>query len=399
MPGSVSTAPPRATLNLARRRLFRAVHIVLLATATILLLEVSLRLLPLFLSEPRASFFSEAARIQLCNSRVYGGNRILLPKVAKADILVVGDSIPFGTYVRASDAFPACLGRLENKTVVNLGVPSQAPPEYNRMLEVGARYRPSLVLYCVFANDFAYANLPAGRELSTACTYTDLADDRRLFLDELSLTDRVRAARKAVANLFLSLQLVSLSRQPLQQVRHLLWRRGDVFYAFADKKFWDIVSYDNPDVRAGLAANAELSHAACQFCRSLGATMLVVLLPSKEMVYGPLVEVGPEIYDVSHDRTYCEFRVRLEKLGVPCVDLTADLRAVAQEGKQLYFSIDGHFNEYGHEMVARLLRKALAGSGPKGARPPLARASGRWSLRSRVGQPFTGRSAVPRTDP
>jgi hypothetical protein len=347
-----------------RRRLFGTVLALALCGVTLLLTEVGLRLLPNFLPQPQASFFSEAARIPLTNARTYGGNSILLPEVSKADILVLGDSVPFGTYVRSEEAYPACLGRLAGKSVVNLGVPSQAPPEYNRMLEVGARYQPSLVVYCIFANDFAYANLPGARELSAARTHTHLPDDRRLFVEKGDSADCLRAVRQAITNPLLSIQLLKLTAQPFQKVKHVPWRRGELCYNFASKEFWNLVSYDNPDVRAGVEANVRLCQAALRFCQSMGAKLHVILIPSKEMVYGPWVEVGPEIYDASHHRTYREFQARVRAREVPCTDLTSKLREVARDGKQLYFTIDGHFNEYGHSVVARLLQEEVMAPAP-----------------------------------
>src|SRR5262245_26333828 len=125
---------PTMPVKSRRRRLvFRLMSTALIALLTFLLLELALRLLPFVLSEPQASFFSEAARIPISNTRMYDGVAIALPPTADAEVLVVGDSVPFGSYVSAEETFPARLQEATGMRVINLSVGSMGPHEYNRM--------------------------------------------------------------------------------------------------------------------------------------------------------------------------------------------------------------------------------------------------------------------------
>lgn len=79
------------------------------------------------------------------------------------------------------------------------------------------------------------------------------------------------------------------------------------------------------------------------------------------MVYGPSTgELRSQVYSESWDRTFEELNKRLRGSGIPVLDLTDDLRERARVGAKLYHSIDGHFNQQGHRVVAEILSEALS---------------------------------------
>jgi hypothetical protein len=49
--------------------------------------------------------------------------------------------------------------------------------------------------------------------------------------------------------------------------------------------------------------------------------------------------------------------------GIRALDLRSALRPIAQRGKQLYFSGDGHWNEEGNRVVARVIADYLKTEG------------------------------------
>ena len=106
---------------------------------------------------------------------------IRLPASERADILVVGDSFPFGIYEAAEDVYATLVGNVLQKNVVNLGIASTQPSTYNRMLEVGARYHPRVVVYAIFANDFLNEDDFRPRRLALENTFRFLDGDREKF--------------------------------------------------------------------------------------------------------------------------------------------------------------------------------------------------------------------------
>lgn len=326
---------------------------------TFLLLEVALRLLPSFAREPLRSLVLEAGRIPLSNRRILpGGVQIFLPVLQHADILVVGDSFPFGTYVDGKHTFPSRLAERLQVMVANLAVASQSPPAYNRMLEIGSRYHPKLVLYCLFANDFNYGSEFEARSISSENANKTLPGDAELFVTEPSAQQRLGIALRHLTNLSLSYQLYKLLQQPAQKVPSVEWRKDVIYFKFAGRGYWDNwVGWQTPQVQEGTRFNVRLMAQAFQRVHGLASHLLVVLQPSKEMVYAPFVgDLAASIYDESHYETYVRVAEMLGREHIPYVDLTPELRRVAAESPQpLYHAIDGHWNERGHDEVARIL--------------------------------------------
>ena len=78
------------------------------------------------------------------------------------EIVVVGDSQVFGLGVEENETASAVLGQLTNATVLDAGVPTYGPLEYNQIArELLATYHPSTLVYVInFANDLFEAARP-----------------------------------------------------------------------------------------------------------------------------------------------------------------------------------------------------------------------------------------------
>jgi hypothetical protein len=82
--------------------------------------------------------------------------------------------------------------------------------------------------------------------------------------------------------------------------------------------------------------------------RENGATALVVLQPSKEEVYMPLL--GDSLPDA-----VIPFRAALQKNGIRYLDLLDEFRRRAANGEVLFFEADGHPNARGYALIAELV--------------------------------------------
>jgi len=94
-----------------------------------------------------------------------------------------------------------------------------------------------------------------------------------------------------------------------------------------------------------------------------GLDLLVVLVPRKYTVYGPLLEAAGGDVDVGA-RSLARIAQRLEAEAVPVVDLTASLRAAAvaalDQGRYVYFLDDTHWNADGIAVAAGVIAPKVA---------------------------------------
>jgi hypothetical protein len=238
------------------------------------------------------------------------------------------------------------------------------------MLEVGMRYRPKHALYAVFVNDFLPTAEPV-RDLSADNTFRDLPGDRHWFLPEAgwsALTGGERWQRlvRGLTNPLYTFQVLLALRFPASEsASSLPWRddKGGRYLVFAPSSYWDgALDWERPAVRAQVEKNRELVRRAKRFLEGQGVGLTVVLLPSKEMVYAPLVPWGEKLVTPSHRKTLERFTSALRQDGVRLIDLREPLRRAAAGGKRLYFAIDGHFDESGHAEAARILSAQIGSS-------------------------------------
>jgi hypothetical protein len=92
-----------------------------------------------------------------------------------------------------------------------------------------------------------------------------------------------------------------------------------------------------------------------------GAAFLLVLIPPKEQVYWSIISRyvdNSQDYDVDGvTNTMLEFCAAND---LTCIDLLPGFRTHAEQGEQLYFRSDPHWNEAGHALAADLILESLA---------------------------------------
>jgi lysophospholipase L1-like esterase len=264
------------------------------------------------------------------------------PASEAADIVVIGDSMAFG-YGVADDATWSHLlaTQLDSYTISNFGLIGGAPQQYLRILETEAlRLNPKLVLFMLFpGNDM---------------------NDARIFQEWLAAGTNVtypewRSASGAPGGWTLLRSLSDVSY--LMAFQRALRSRLALTWAGATIEFGDGQRLQlAPAVYEDDAQMAEPEHPAFRLVvttieeaqrlsRTHGGHFLVLLMPTKEEVYLPLLDKpAPALIE--------KFRPELEAQHIPYLDLTPYFQARARAAGPLFFEIDGHPNVDGYRLIA-----------------------------------------------
>jgi lysophospholipase L1-like esterase len=271
------------------------------------------------------------------------------PWPERADVVVVGDSLAFSYGVDDEEAWSRLVTEsLPGIDIINLGLPGFGPQQYLRVLEsFGFDLRPKLVLFCLFpGNDVSDAGrfdqwLKAGatsdyRQWRQDGASTGTIHSLRELLTQSYLVTLVRAARKEM--------LTRLSGRTIDFPDGARIQLAPAVYAFAEQQ----ARPDHPHFRLVLDT---IDQARALAARNHSA-FLVVLMPTKEEVYLPLLDEPPPV-------AVAPFVTELAAAGIPYLDLTPYLQAAARQGERLFFEVDGHPNAAGYRLIARVVADHL----------------------------------------
>jgi lysophospholipase L1-like esterase len=264
------------------------------------------------------------------------------PSPEEADIVVIGDSMAFG-YGVADDATWSHLlaTQLGSYTISNFGLIGGAPQQYLRILETEAlQLNPKLVLFMLFpGNDMNDARVfEEWLEADTNLTYPDWrsAGGAGGYWSHLR--------RLTEGSYLMAFQRALLSRLMLG------WAGSTLTFGDDQRLQLAPVVYDNdaqmadpkhPVFRLVMTTIEE----AQRLSRTHGSHFLVLLMPTKEEVYLPLLDKpAPALIE--------KFRPALEAQHIPYIDLTPHFQARARTAGPLFFEVDGHPNADGYRLIA-----------------------------------------------
>jgi lysophospholipase L1-like esterase len=271
-----------------------------------------------------------------------------------ADIVTVGDSLTFGYGVGPDDAWPALVARDQRDAkVINLGLIGAGPQQYLRVYETfGVPLDPKILLIGFFVgNDFSDA------EMFDAWLRSGVGGNYLVWRDFGQPTGSVeevlvkgyfyhwlRYVRKVYGNW----RADEPKDLRLADGRHLKLRPRDLAKQTA---------YVEPGNRVFELAIDALDRINA-IATSQGTDVVVVLLPSKEETYLPLLDGTPA-------DPGAPLRAALAADGIEYLDLLPAFRAQAEAGAKLFFEYDGHPNAEGYRLIAREVLAHLKGNAEK----------------------------------
>jgi lysophospholipase L1-like esterase len=276
------------------------------------------------------------------------------PWPAQADVVVIGDSQAFGYGVAVEQTWWRLVADgLPGSTLVDLGLIGAAPQQYARVFEAfGAGLQPKVVLLTLFP---AYALTAVGQfDAWLAAGSPGNYDDWRRGADLPGWQSRLK---RLLEETYLWQTLRSLAAE---------WRGGEPGRTLAladggELKLTPIVYRQatpraRPDDPAFPRVLAIVDEVRAQ-AQAEGGELVVVLIPTKEEVHLPLLDVPTAPFTAS-------FADALAARGVPRVDTAPALRARAAQGAQVFFTLDVHPNRAGQRLIADQVLDYLRQHGP-----------------------------------
>ncbi len=260
----------------------------------------------------------------------------------RVDIVAIGDSQTWGLNAPRKESWPHVLGELMTMRVYNMGMIRFGPMEYsvltNRAL---AQLSPKIIVIGLyFGNDLynAYASI---------YTRDVFADRRRPDADPDWLTDTIGPA---------AIKIVS---EP-----DAAYSGNGVDTRFTAAYRSMVVDLSQPRIAEGLRSTSEILLDIQQQVHNSGARLVVLLIPTKELVYADLMAGQSNAAYARQIRLEEDARSRIVDLldanGIEYVDSLPALREAVQSGIAIYpRDTDGHPMPEGYRVIANTVASYL----------------------------------------
>ncbi|HVL18403.1 MAG TPA: hypothetical protein VM387_10420 [Gemmatimonadales bacterium] len=274
------------------------------------------------------------------------GWRNVGPWPARADVVAVGDSWVFSYGVNDNETWTHQVEQsLPGTRVINLGLSGFGPEQYTRAYErYGAPLHPKVLLYGIFpGNDLKDTGqfqtwLEAG-SLGNYNIWRTTARVRQLNTPIIGKSYVVLLVRESWKNRKARFG----SRTVTWQDGHQLRLTGDMY-----RKEWVHAHPGDPQFEGAMASLER----ARSFAAEHGTKVVVLLFPTKEEIYLPLLkEPVPS--------PLAAFPAELARRGIDYIDFSGPFTAQAKAGRSIYFELDPHPNRAGYALIARTVSEYL----------------------------------------
>jgi hypothetical protein len=273
-----------------------------------------------------------------------------------ADVVMIGDSFVEGWGVTAEELVTSRLAAdLKGSRVVNLGQSWYGPQQE---LEVLRRYalplRPRVCVWSFFE----------GNDLQDVTRYKAASK----VWPELSRRNHSFLLRSFTRNALYRLRRL-VEEEAGEDVTGTLGYPSGIFHPRTGEEVRMYFEYKahrlTPPEEAALPEVRRVVGEAGRLCRSQGAALLVVFVPTKDRVYKNLCRFAAGAEPLRWESNDLPRRIEAiaGEAGVSYLDLTPRFAAQAARGKILYFPRDSHWSAAGHTAAARAIAQAITKPG------------------------------------
>jgi hypothetical protein len=271
------------------------------------------------------------------------------------DAVALGDSFTFCDDVPVDSCWVRQVADLTGLSIATLGVSGYSTIAEARIFErYGRKLHPRVILQALFPNDF---NDNVDFEQWTRSDSDDFWSWRS------NREGRGRIAGWLAAHSLAYRLAEGAIRGAGRETYH--YKKNGLDLVFRVDRWW--LGSDDRRAEARLRGWELMQRALLEVdatAQQIGATLVVVLIPTKEEIYWNLVRPhvsGAESADP--DRPLDVVRDFCQQRGIAYCDLAPALDAEAQRGRQLYLKVSGHWNDDGNTIAARAIAACLATQG------------------------------------
>ena len=331
----------------------------------------------------------------------------------QATIVALGDSQTYGVGVEPWESWPSLLSNELDRSVYNMGVNGYGTLHNQDNLSAALDLRPFLIIFGLYLGGDFYHDFAFAKENAVLAEYTSPSD-----LNEITALERHSTMAEEVSELVYSRRATDAASQAesaeqtnlLRRFRRLLSEHSKIYGLLRTLKnqllarqeqrallahefdqalktlpdrqselAWPFDGSDwktiltppyrlrmmddgDPRIRAGVEAAKQALGKMYDNAASADATLLVLLLPTKESVFWPKIENAESHAELGtliqvEQQLREELRRHLEGLGIDVIDPLPALRSAYRQPYPP--DSDGHPNAVGHGIIAREILRNL----------------------------------------
>jgi hypothetical protein len=302
-----------------------------------------------------------------------------------AEIVALGDSHTYGNTAKMNESWPSVLGRLSRHSVYNMGMGGYGPSQYYYLLTKAITLKPKVVICGLylgddFENAFTitygldhWSYLREGRSWKVdsdiwGVTAPSLGRQKalRVWLSEHSLLYQLLFHSPALGRLQGEVQIKTASARG-DSIATLIVPEKNIMEAFIPKPMLTRLDQESRYVREGMRLTFRLLRDMNWICRDNDIRFLVVVIPTKEMVFSDFLEHNTALnLSTVIDRLLVNERLAIQEtfralddLSIPYVDALPALKRSAQNELYTRSASDMHPGKNGYFVIAQAVYDAL----------------------------------------
>jgi hypothetical protein len=309
-----------------------------------------------------------------------------------ADIVAIGDSHTYGNTATMEDSWPYVLGRLTGQQVYDMGMGGYGPNQYFHLLKTKAlQLKPRMIICGLYMGDdfenaflitygldhWAYLRkLPAGKAdfdiWKAAPAELSWHKKIRIWLSRHSLTYQLVFHGPLMGQVQGEAQ-IRHAAQLYDSATSLNIPEKNILEAFLPKMLLRNLDQKSPQVQEGMRITFELLKEMNEICHAHHVQFLVVVIPTKELVFSGYLQHKPSLPLGSVvDRLLVNERLAEQKMfrfltdsGIRYVDALPALQGSLEHQLYARTAADMHPNKNGYRVIAEAVFEAMK-SRPEG---------------------------------